>query len=222
MRNYRKKLESKVTMTPEEEQEFLETKNCFVCQKHITDNDKHRHHNHSKRTLRGKNGEVLQSNFVGACCFECNIKISNKKSRLSVWAHNGMHYDNHFVINDIPKGYKASFLLKSEQQFLEIRIDPPYSGEKTSKKSWRENVGYGLSFKDTRNHMSTSLAQWAQDYKNDGLKFDILEKTMKNIDSRYTPEVVQMCTQKGVFPYEFIDSQEKLDETQPKSDLYHL
>ena len=158
---------------------------------------------------------------MGCACFDCNIKITNKRTRLVCWGHNSSKYDNNFIVRDIPKDYNATFLLKSEQKFLEIKIDPPNSREKNGKDSWRNNACNGLSFKDSCNHMATSLAQWALDYKNDGFKFDILTSTMKKIDKRYTPEVVEMCTKKGVFCYEYVTCAEKLDETQlPPKDAF--
>ena len=153
MNKYRKNLEKKATLTPQEEQEFLESTNCFICEESIVGKDRHRHHCHDKKTLYDDDGEILQSNYVGAACFRCNSRITAKRSLMPVFGHNSMRYDNHFALKGIPKNYETSFVIKSEEQFLEMRVRPPRA--KNAKLG--EQLNCGLSFLDSFHNMSTGL-----------------------------------------------------------------
>ena len=221
MTDFVKTLEKKATLTEIEYQEYVEATHCYICNEPFkSSSDRHRHHNHSGETVRDeKTGEVIKSNFLHVLCMKCNTRVTVKRNRLCVYGHSASNYDFNYVINGIPEECNASFLMKSNGKFHEIRIDPKAKPGFLRKPN--EAPVYGLSFLDSFSHMSTSLANWVETYKKNN-NFNMLHKFMQDVDPRYTREVTEMCTKKGVFPYEYIVNEEKLLENElPVKDAFH-
>ena len=221
MTDFVKTLEKKATLTEIEYQEYVEATHCYICNEPFkSSSDRHRHHNHSGETVRDeKTGEVIKSNFLHVLCMKCNTRVTVKRNRLCVYGHSASNYDFNYVINGIPEECNASFLMKSNGKFHEIRIDPKAKPGFLRKPN--EVPVYGLSFLDSFSHMSTSLANWVETYKKNN-NFNMLHKFMQDVDPRYTREVTEMCTKKGVFPYEYIVNEEKLLENElPVKDAFY-
>ena len=67
----------------------------MVCKCGINPNDRttHKHHDWTIHPKRDANNKVIEGNYVGALCMNCNIKISEKKRTLPCFAHNGSKFD---------------------------------------------------------------------------------------------------------------------------------
>ena len=137
-----------------------------------------------------------------------------------MYAHNFSRFDSKLLVEAVPDKFSTSFVLKNDEQFMEVRINPPYQGKNACKE---ENRVYSLRFLDSLSHMSCSLDRWVQSL--DGECFKFLDREMVKIDARYTTEVINLCKMKGVFCYEYVTSPQQLKEVSlpPKEAFYsHL
>nr|QTE03888.1 MAG: PolB [Tarsiger cyanurus densovirus] len=110
---------------------------------------------------------------------------NNSKNTMVIFFHNFRGYDSHFLMSEIVSTCNVLGLqATSMEKFNLIRINPP------------NEPLIQISFKDTFNFFTCSLAKCVS----------MIENWV------YTPESNR--TQKGVFPYEWFDSYEKLKATE--------
>ena len=76
-----------------------------------------------------------------------------------------------------------------------------------------KNVYFDIVFKDTLKFLAASLDTLVNNQPKDGLKI---------ISENYTPEQVELIKQKGIYPYEYMDSEEKFKDTKlpPRKAFY--
>lgn len=145
-------------------------------------------------------GEILKSGdkvldhchftnkIMGAAHNVCNLNRNYKNAKVVVIAHNSKAYDLHYIVTGM------SQLIKSEQKRVHVI---PLNTEKYL----ALNVG-ALKFIDSMSFF--------------GMGLDKVAKSMKKEDFKYVytnaPEADrELCLKKGIYPYEFIDSLEKLN-----------
>ena len=127
----------------------------------------------------------LSGKYRGASCLGCK----GKTKIIPVFFHNGSNYDFHFLIEE---------LMKHEDQYNKVQVLPKNSEEYIS-------IDYGsfqnkLRFLDSYRFLLKSLSGVAESLDS----FPILEKEFHRD--------VSLLKQKGFYPYEYIDSIERLQE----------
>jgi hypothetical protein len=178
-----------IELTDEEIKKYNSAKTCHICEKEFTHNDfKVQDHCH------------LTGYFRGAAHKSCNLnyKLSNF---LPVFVHNLGGYDSHMLIKEFG-------LNKNEIKLI------PKNEEKYITFSKKINNKFELRFLDSYNFMSESLDQLT---KNLGDNKPIMKSFIANKEFNSDlseAEQFNLLTRKGVFPYDYIDSLEKLDETE--------
>lgn len=178
---------------------FDSSVSCELCKKKFTNSDrKVRHHDWNKEVVI-RDGIVEVGNFVAALCTKCNFVITEKKSYLPVIAHNGGKFDSKFVID----GYSPDF-------FRNISILPKTSENYLSIKMKAKNSQYGLIFMDSMNFLSSSLDKLSKELKDSAHEFKILTSFLR--DAGYNTKTIENVKQKGVFPYQYLSSIDKLTE----------
>ncbi|XP_043479037.1 uncharacterized protein LOC122509227 [Leptopilina heterotoma] len=144
----------------------------------------------------------LTGKYRGPAHQDCNINYHESQT-IPVVFHNLSGYDAHFIIEAIATGFEGNVYL------LPINKEKYISFTKNVKGSFSK-----FRFIDSFKFMASSLdklASYLDEYK-----------IVNSVFSNYSDDKIQLLTRKGVFPYEYIDSREKLDETElpPKDKFY--
>lgn len=174
------------TLTPDEQSSFNTASLCHICGKTFSDLDKKvRDHQHSH-----------PFKYRGASHSSCNLRYQ-EQSTINCYFHN-LNYDSHFILKEL--GYSKSnisVIPSSEEKYVSFTKYIPF---KQSKKGFLK-----VRFVDTLRFLPSSLDALAKN-----LPKECFHETRKRF-----PEDTQfnLLTRKGVFPYEYISSFEKLDET---------
>ena len=132
----------------------------------------------------------LSGKYRGASCGSCNAK-EGKTKIIPVFFHNGSNYDFHFLIEE---------LMKYEDKYNKVQLLPKNSEEYIS-------IDFGsyykkLRFLDSYRFLLKSLSGVTESIN----AFPILEKEFNNGND------ISLLKQKGFYPYEYIDSIDRLQE----------
>ena len=158
---------------------------CYICDKEYTDKDVHvRDHCH----ITGK--------FRGSAHQECNLKLRVKPEDIQILAifHNLRSYNSHFTmqqIGEIAKNYAYKDKKRKEQP-LKINAIP-----NNMEKYMAFMLGNHLNFIDSFQFMSLSLDKLVSNLPKEAFKYTFEEFTGKKLS---------LMSQKGVHPYDFMDS----------------
>ena len=192
----------KMVISPQEQKDFLNAEFCWICQKKFKkDEKKVRDHDH----FTGK--------FRGAAHNKCNLQFK-KPQFTPVIFHNLSGYDAHLFVKNlgVSEG-NINCIPNNEEKYIsfskEIVVD---SWEKDGKTF---DVKHEIRFLDSFKFMASSLAGLVDNLARSGMeKFQNLKKEFK--------ENFELLTQKGIYPYDYMNCLEKFSETQLpiKEDFY--
>ncbi|XP_031784018.1 uncharacterized protein LOC116417066 [Nasonia vitripennis] len=181
------------TLTWEQEQSFQRATSCQICEK-VLELDRVRDHCH------------LTGRYRGAAHEKCNLNYQDSRS-VPVIFQNLTGYDSHFLIRDIAQCIpgRANLLPINKEKFI----------------SFTKHIdGSDINFKfiDSFRFMASSLDKLSS-YLED---VNILKQEF-NKDNQLTEEKYQLLRRKGVFPYDYVNSLEKLNvsELPPKDAFYN-
>ena len=192
------------TLTCKDKKDFERQNLCKICENKFKDSlDKHRHHDWMKKPVY-KNGICIEGNYLYALCRRCNTSLSLKQRTISVIMHNSGKFDNKFIITGLGKHYEIrenSIISKSGETFMQFSVQ--------KKNLEKYQPRFILRFIDSINFLSGSLETLVKSLKSHGNCFKILEEGMKQ-QGFDDPELLSLVTQKCYFPYEFVNSYDKL------------
>ena len=204
MKLYDKHFRSKVpiNMTPKDEKDYNSSKRCHLCSKRFYPDSteiyqKVRDHCH----FTGK--------YRGAAHSICNLR-ARKPDFIPALFHNLEGYDEHLFLPSLAvNGENVTSIPLSEEKHKSISkeiLRHHIPGKEDGK-----TKAFNLRFIDSANFLQSSLQKLAENLPKDG--FNYLEKFVGKDP---------VLKQKGVFPYEYIDSMEKLNETclPPKEKIF--
>ena len=195
--------EEDMVFTKKDADDFNNATTCHFCNKDLGD-DRVRDHCH----LTGK--------YRGAAHNACNINYNFKNIKIPVFFHNLKNYDSHLIISSANefKCKKINVIAQNSEKFITFGFNH-------------------LQFKDSYSFLSSSLEKLVKlnKYK------ELADKTLVRADnwsskfrhSRTNKYVnnnkdLDLLTEKGVFPYDYMDCPERFNETQlpPKSAFYSM
>ena len=132
---------------------------------------------------------LYNDNFRGAVCNTCNLTHGKTRFSIPVVAHNAGNYDLNMVLIHLKNTKKRlSVLAKNRETFLTL------------------NYGKCLRFIDSANFLPGSLDSMVKLLTPEQLKpYLLLITTDENR--------LKLLHRKGVFPYDYMDSEDKLNET---------
>lgn len=138
---------------------------------------------------------IFYFRYRGAAHESCNLNYQNSH-KIPVIFHNFTGYDSHFLIRDLAQGFsgKIDVIALNKERFI----------------SFTKHIDHSkISFKfiDSYRFMASSLDKLASYLQ----ELSIL----KNEFSKHIPlseEQLKLLKRKGVFPYEYLDNEEKLDD----------
>lgn len=141
----------------------------------------------------------LSGRFRGAAHQQCNVLYRLPK-RLPIVIHNGAAYDWHFIVHALATHHskKIQIIAQNAERFITFMY---------------RTQGVEVRFLDSYKFLAGSL---------DTLSANVPDDDMHCV-RHYFPDPVEfaLCRRKGVFPYDYIDSVDRLDETElPAHELF--
>ena len=175
-----------MVISAEQEQAFKHASNCFICGTALGA-DRVRDHDH------------LTGDYRGAAHNECNINFRypfvggkhNRQFVVPVVFHNLRGYDSHLLMGSLGKfkQKRISCIPNNTERYMSFSLD-------------------GLRFIDSLQFMPASLDQLVTNLASEGKdKFRQLAANIKDHKQR------DVLLRKGVYPYDYINSQKRLEET---------
>ena len=197
----KKRFNKPLKMTENDELCFKLMDKCHICGEKYTDKD-----------VRVRDHCHITGKFRGSAHQECNLnlRIKPENIKIPVIFHNLRGYDSHFImqqIGEIAKNY-AYKDKKGKEQHLKINAIPNNMG-----KYMAFMLGNHLNFIDSFQFMSSSL---------DKLVSNLPKEDLKYTSEEFTGKKLSLMSQKGVYPYDFMDSFEKFVQMElPTKDQFY-
>ncbi|XP_036143348.1 uncharacterized protein LOC118645749 [Monomorium pharaonis] len=203
LHNVKMRLSANVPMIPLSKEQWEVYRNatrCHICNNLFEPDDTRvRDHCH----LTGK--------YCGPAHSNCNLNYKNSYY-IPIVFHNLSGYDSHFIIKEIATAFEG------EVSLLPITKEKYISFTKTVKDTTEEDSQkhVQLRFIDSFRFVNTSLDKLASYLNTDKLK--IVRSEFSNLSS----EEFSLLTRKGVFPYEYVNCADKLQDTclPPRESFY--
>ena len=186
-------------LTRQEQISFDKAETCHICKKELL-TDKVRDHCH------------FTGQYRGAAHNSCNLQC-RKPMILPVIFHNLQGYDAHLFIKQLAcLPGELNCIPSTEEKYIsfskKIKVDE-YKSRRTGEMI---SLYFEIRFIDSFKFLQTSLASLVGNLQPDDFH-NTKEIFRKNVD---------LLTRKGVYPYDYVSSMEKLSETQlpPKEEFY--
>ena len=193
--------EKEMIFTEEDRKQFNKASDCWICGEYLG-NDRVRDHCHYTGRYRGPAHN------------SCNLKYRKPKS-ISVFFHNLSGYDSHLFIKKLGtpnKKENIDCIPNNEEKYISFS-KTIVTGQYTNKKGEIKNKTFKIVFKDSLKFTSSSLGALVNNLPKDAFK---------NLLKYFTPKQAEILKQKGFYPYEYMNSEEKFNDTKlpPREAFY--
>ena len=189
----REQFKKPLFMTVENERDFQNSTVCHICERSFK----------AKDLLIHDDGDIMNKvrdhchitgEYRGAAHRDCNLKwaISAEKLKIPVIFHNLKGYDSHFIMQNIghlirqDHNIDVSVIASNFEKYIGFKI------------------GKHLTFIDSFSFMSQSLDRLSSNLSDDA--FIYTREAFPNL------EQFQLIKQKGVYPYDYMDSFQRFSE----------
>ena len=194
------KAKRRLVMTKKDEEDFQKAKKCWICQRQYKpdegENIPVRDHCHMTGKYRGSAHKT--------CNFR--LQISAERIKIPVIFHNLKGYDGHLIIEGMGDIIRENDLRGEEP----LNIDVIASN---AEKYITFKIGKHLKFIDSYQFMASPLANLAKNLP--------AEKYIYTSEA-FSGEKLALMKEKGVYPYDYMDSFQKFSQTQlPKRDDFY-
>ena len=194
--------EKEMIFTEEDRKQFNKASDCWICGEYLG-NDRVRDHCHYTGRYRGPAHN------------SCNLKYRKPKS-ISVFFHNLSGYDSHLFIKkigcSINKKENIDCIPNNEEKYISFS-KTIVTGQYMNKKGEIKDKTFKIVFKDSLKFMSSSLGALVNNLPKDAFK---------NLLKYFTPKQAEILKQKGFYPYEYMNSEEKFNDTKlPPREAFH-
>ena len=182
----------KMIFAKEDEKQFNTASDCWICGEELG-NDKVRDHCH------------YTGRYRGAAHNSCNLKYSKPKS-VPVFFHNLTGYDSHLFIKKLGSSNKKETIEcipNNEEKYITFTKNI-IVGQYTNKKGEDKDKTFKIVFKDSLKFIRSSIEALVNNLPKNGFK---------NINKYYTSEELKLIKQKGFYPYEYMNTEEKFNDT---------
>ena len=180
-------------ITKEEQEQFNQASNCWICEKLLNLQDRVRDHCH------------FTGRYRGAACNICNLKY-RKPNNISVFFHNLSGYDSHLFIKKLNTTMGAIDCIPNNEENYISFSKTIKTGEYKNKNGETKDKYFKIIFKDSLKFMASSL---------EALVYNLPDGALNNLNKYFTSKQVKLLKQKGFFPYDYMDSIEKLKDPTP-------
>ncbi|RLU21131.1 hypothetical protein DMN91_005504 [Ooceraea biroi] len=188
-------------LTPEQCEELRNAAMCHVCGKPFAAGDT-QVHDHCHLTGR----------YRGPAHSTCNLNYKDSHV-IPVIFHNLSGYDAHFIIEDVANAFEGSveLLPLTKERYIAFTKNVANTADRYGARACVK-----LRFIDSYKFLSASLDKLASYLNRSHMR--ILRAEFRHLSE----EDFQLLTRKGVFPYEYVNSTEKLHETRlPSRESFH-
>ena len=184
------KFNKPLKMTPDDENDFQTATSCHICgNKYIKSYVRVRDHCHVTGKYRGSAHESCNLNF----------KLTDK---IPVIFHNLKGYDSHFIMQEIGSIIENNTYTDKKGQTKKHKINViPHNMEKYM----AFMLGNHLACIDSLQFMNQSLSNLAK---------NLPEEAFKHTKQVFKDDKFKLMKQKGVYPYDYMNSFEKFNEKQ--------
>ena len=192
--------DKEMVFTEEDRKRFNKESECWICKEPLNI-DKVRDHCH------------YTGRYRGAAHNRCNLKYRKPKF-IPVVFHNLSGYDSHLFIKNL--GFTSGnidCIPNNEERYISFTKNIKV-GEYMDKKTGEvKNINFKIRFIDSFKFMSTSL---------EALVNNLPEKSFYSLKREYGEDKLKILKRKGVYPYEYMNSEERFNETKlpPKGAFY--
>ena len=193
--------EKEMIFNEEDKKQFNKALDCWICGEELG-NDRVRDHCH------------FTGRYRGPAHNSCNLKYRKPKS-VSVFFHNLTGYDSQLFIKKLgspDKKENIDCIPNNEEKYISFS-KTIITGQYTNKKGEVKNKTFKIVFKDSLKFMSSSLGALVNNLPKDAFK---------NLLKYFTPEQAEILKQKGFYPYEYMNTEEKFNDTKlpPREAFY--
>ena len=187
--------------TEEDREQFNKASDCWICGESLG-NDRVRDHCH------------FTGRYRGPAHNNCNLKYRKPKG-ISVFFHNLSGYDSHLFIKKLgspDKKENIDCIPNNEEKYISFSKTIK-TGHYTNKKGEIKVKTFKIVFKDSLKFMSSSLGALVNNLPKDAFK---------NLLKYFTPKQAEILKQKGFYPYEYMNTEEKFNDTKlpPREAFY--
>ena len=180
--------------TEEDRKQFNKASDCWICGEELG-NDRVRDHCHYTGRYRGPAHN------------SCNLKYRKPKS-ISVFFHNLSGYDSHLFIKKLgtpDKNENIDCIPNNEEKYISFS-KTIVTGQYKNKKGEVKDKTFKIVFKDSLKFLASSL---------EALVNNLPKEDFKNLHKYFTPKQTEILKQKGFYPYEYMNTEEKFNDTKP-------
>ena len=193
--------EKEMIFNEEDKKQFNKAPDCWICGEYLG-NDRVRDHCH------------FTGRYRGPAHNSCNLKYRKPKS-ISVFFHNLSGYDSHLFIKKLGSPNKKEnidCIPNNEEKYISFS-KTIVTGQYTNKKGEVKDKTFKIVFKDSLKFMSSSLGALVNNLPKDAFK---------NLLKYFTPKQAEILKQKGFYPYEYMNTEEKFNDTKlpPREAFY--
>ena len=175
------------------------TNKCHICEKA-----------YNKTDVRVRDHCHITGQYRGSAHQDCNLNFQIT-DKIPVIFHNLRGYDSHFIMQEIGEIVKKHTYTNKKGEKCQMNINAiPNNMEKYM----AFMLGNHLTFIDSFQFMSSSLEKLVSNLPKESLKYTSQKFKGKKLD---------LMSQKGVYPYDFMDSFDKFNEKlPPKENFYSI
>ena len=194
------KFKKPLKMTKKDEDSFHKADKCHICDKQYVPAD-----------IRVRDHCHVTGKYRGSAHQDCNLNLQ-LSDKIPVIFHNLRGYDSHFIMQELGAIIKNRTYInkKGEECQMNINVIP-----NNFEKYMAFMVGNHLTFIDSFQFMNQSLSNLVNNLPTEAFKYT--KQVFQN-------EKFSLMTKKGVYPYDYMKSFEKFNETQlpNKEDFFSL
>ena len=193
-------------LTPKEQKEFQSATMCHICEQDLKIDEETGH------IFKVRDHCHFTGEYRGAAHFDCNLKC-RKPLILPVLFHNLQGYDSHLFIKQLSKiSGDLSCIPSTEEKYISFSKKIKVGEYLSRKKGKIFPIKFEIRFIDSYKFLQTSLADLVSNLQPSD--FENLNRVIKNDTS--------LLTRKGVCPYDYVSSIDKLKETKlPSKEAFY-
>lgn len=201
-------------LTDEEEKEFSEATVCHICKRSFS-----LFINDNKDEIRVKDHCHISGQYRGAAHQKCNLEYQISR-KIPIVMHNLSGYDLHLLIRKLSNIERIPgevvIIPNNSEKYISFIKTMRAVGSQSKEGKYTRHIKF--QFIDSLRFMSASLDYLASALPHE--KKHILKTECAKLG--YTDDMFNLLVRKGVFPYEYIDCYEKLEESAlpPKNSFY--
>lgn len=210
-----------LVLSPDEQEQFRAADRCIYCNEKFTKNNR-----------KGRDHCHFTGQYRGAAHDSCNLK-ARAITTIPIVFHNLEGYDSHLLVSAAGTfSQNLNVIARNTERFMSLAFEEKF-------KIGRKKFVIKMKFLDSFNFVSSSLDTLAKNHKKDR-SFDIAASAINQSDLFHVhqrldlgslgPEspqtnkqaIVDLLTQKGHYPYEYVQSIDVFKETElpPREAFY--